>query len=426
MFDRYEAGEQAVLVHIYFSQDRDMEDLQEFETLVSSAGVEALHVITGSRKAPHPKYFVGEGKAVEIAEAVKASGATVVLFDHALSPAQERNLEALCECRVIDRTGLILDIFAQRARTHEGKLQVELAQLRHLATRLVRGWTHLERQKGGIGLRGPGETQLETDRRLLRNRITLILSRLERVEKQRDQGRQARNKADVPTLSLVGYTNAGKSTLFNRITSAEVYVANQLFATLDPTLRRIDVRDVGEVVLADTVGFIRHLPHDLVAAFKATLQETRQATLLLHVIDAADLRVDENIEAVEEVLEEIESNEIPTLQVMNKIDMLEGFVPRIDRDEDNLPVRVWLSAQTGEGISLLFQALTERLAGEIAQHELRLPPEAGRLRSRFYQLQAIEKEWNEDDGSVGLIIRMPIVDWRRLCKQEPELVDYIV
>lgn len=426
MFDRYEAGEQAVLVHIYFSQDRDMEDLQEFETLVSSAGVEALHVITGSRKAPHPKYFVGEGKAVEIAEAVKASGATVVLFDHALSPAQERNLEALCECRVIDRTGLILDIFAQRARTHEGKLQVELAQLRHLATRLVRGWTHLERQKGGIGLRGPGETQLETDRRLLRNRITLILSRLERVEKQRDQGRQARNKADVPTLSLVGYTNAGKSTLFNRITSAEVYVANQLFATLDPTLRRIDVRDVGEVVLADTVGFIRHLPHDLVAAFKATLQETRQATLLLHVIDAADLRVDENIEAVEEVLEEIESNEIPTLQVMNKIDMLEGFVPRIDRDEENLPVRVWLSAQTGEGISLLFQALTERLAGEIAQHELRLPPEAGRLRSRFYQLQAIEKEWNEDDGSVGLIIRMPIVDWRRLCKQEPELVDYIV
>ena len=426
MFDRYEAGEQAVLVHIYFSQDRDMEDLQEFETLVSSAGVEALHVITGSRKAPHPKYFVGEGKAVEIAEAVKVSGATVVLFDHALSPAQERNLEALCECRVIDRTGLILDIFAQRARTHEGKLQVELAQLRHLATRLVRGWTHLERQKGGIGLRGPGETQLETDRRLLRNRITLILSRLERVEKQRDQGRQARNKADVPTLSLVGYTNAGKSTLFNRITSAEVYVANQLFATLDPTLRRIDVRDVGEVVLADTVGFIRHLPHDLVAAFKATLQETRQATLLLHVIDAADLRVDENIEAVEEVLEEIESNEIPTLQVMNKIDMLEGFVPRIDRDEENLPVRVWLSAQTGEGISLLFQALTERLAGEIAQHELRLPPEAGRLRSRFYQLQAIEKEWNEDDGSVGLIIRMPIVDWRRLCKQEPELVDYIV
>ncbi|ERK13910.1 GTP-binding protein HflX [Serratia fonticola AU-P3(3)] len=426
MFDRYEAGEQAVLVHIYFSQDKDTEDLSEFESLVSSAGVEALQVVTGSRKAPHPKYFVGEGKAEEIADAVKASGASVVLFDHALSAAQERNLERLCECRVIDRTGLILDIFAQRARTHEGKLQVELAQLRHIATRLVRGWTHLERQKGGIGLRGPGETQLETDRRLLRDRISLILRRLERVEKQRDQGRRARTRADVPTVSLVGYTNAGKSTLFNRITSAGVYVADQLFATLDPTLRRIDVADVGDTVLADTVGFIRHLPHDLVAAFKATLQETRQASLLLHVIDAADTRVDENIEAVNSVLAEIESDEIPTLLVMNKIDMLDDFVPRIDRNEENLPIRVWLSAASGEGIPLLFQALTERLSGEIAHYELRLPPQAGRLRSRFYQLQAIEKEWNEEDGSIGVLVRMPIVEWRRLCKQEQELINFIV
>ena len=389
MFDRYDAGEQAVLVHIYFTQDKDMEDLQEFESLVSSAGVEALQVITGSRKAPHPKYFVGEGKAVEIAEAVKATGASVVLFDHALSPAQERNLERLCECRVIDRTGL-------------------------------------ERQKGGIGLRGPGETQLETDRRLLRNRIVQIQSRLERVEKQREQGRQSRIKADVPTVSLVGYTNAGKSTLFNRITEARVYAADQLFATLDPTLRRIDVADVGETVLADTVGFIRHLPHDLVAAFKATLQETRQATLLLHVIDAADVRVQENIEAVNTVLEEIDAHEIPTLLVMNKIDMLEDFEPRIDRDEENKPIRVWLSAQTGAGIPQLFQALTERLSGEVAQHTLRLPPQEGRLRSRFYQLQAIEKEWMEEDGSVSLQVRMPIVDWRRLCKQEPALIDYLI
>ncbi|WP_154988326.1 ribosome rescue GTPase HflX [Klebsiella grimontii] len=426
MFDRYDAGEQAVLVHIYFSQDKDMEDLQEFETLASSAGVEAMQVITGSRKAPHAKYFVGEGKAVEIAEAVKATGASVVLFDHALSPAQERNLERLCECRVIDRTGLILDIFAQRARTHEGKLQVELAQLRHMATRLVRGWTHLERQKGGIGLRGPGETQLETDRRLLRNRIMQILARLEKVEKQREQGRRSRAKADIPTVSLVGYTNAGKSTLFNQITEAEVYAANQLFATLDPTLRRIDVPDVGETVLADTVGFIRHLPHDLVAAFKATLQETRQATLLLHIIDAADVRVQENIDAVNTVLAEIEADEIPTLLVMNKIDMLDDFEPRIDRDEENKPIRVWLSAQTGVGVPLLFQALTERLSGEVAQHTLRLPPQEGRLRSRFYQLQAIEKEWMEDDGSVGLQVRMPIVDWRRLCKQEPALVEYVI
>ncbi|MGV7962602.1 GTPase HflX [Photorhabdus tasmaniensis] len=426
MFERYEGGERAVVVHIFFSQDKDTDNLSEFESLVTSAGVVPVQIVTGSRKVPNPKYFVGEGKAEEIAEAVQASGADVVLFNHTLSPAQERNLERLCQCRVIDRTGVILDIFAQRARTHEGKLQVELAQLRHLSTRLVRGWTHLERQKGGIGLRGPGETQLETDRRLLRDRIRRILGRLSRVEKQREQGRQARNKADIPAVSLVGYTNAGKSSLFNRMTSAEVYAADQLFATLDPTLRRIGVDDVGTAVLADTVGFIRHLPHDLVAAFKATLQETRQATLLLHVVDAADSRLDENITAVDSVLEEIEAHEIPVLLVMNKIDMLEDFTPRIDRNEDNLPVRVWLSAQTGEGIPLLLQALTERLSGEIAHYELRLPPEAGRLRSRFYQLQAIEKEWVEEDGKVGIEVRMPIVDWRRLCKQEQDLFDYIV
>ena len=423
--------EKAVLVGLScpgFTADQDTNEqtMAELAALLETAGGEAVAMTLQRRPAPEARTFIGEGKAEEVKQLAEANDAALVVFDNELSPSQISNLEELTGRTVLDRSALILDIFAQRARTGEGKLQVELAQLRHLATRLVRGWTHLERQKGGIGLRGPGETQLETDRRLLRGRITQILSRLERVEKQREQGRRARSKADIPTVSLVGYTNAGKSTLFNQITEAQVYAADQLFATLDPTLRRIDVADVGETVLADTVGFIRHLPHDLVAAFKATLQETRQATLLLHVIDAADVRVQENIDAVNTVLAEIEADEIPALLVMNKIDMLDDFEPRIDRDEENKPIRVWLSAQTGVGVPLLFQALTERLSGEVAQHTLRLPPKEGRLRSRFYQLQAIEKEWMEDDGSVSLQVRMPIVDWRRLCKQEPALVEYVI
>ncbi|OCG38968.1 GTPase HflX [Gilliamella sp. Fer2-1] len=422
MFERYKGGETALLVHVFFPQESNIEDLKEFEVLVSSARIEILDIVTTSRKSPQAKYFIGEGKAQEIAEKVKQLDASVILVNHTLTPSQERNLEQLCKCRVVDRTGLILDIFAQRARTHEGKLQVELAQLQHLSTRLVRGWTHLERQKGGIGLRGPGETQLETDRRLIRHRIQLILSRLAKVEKQRNQNRQSRNKADLSTISLVGYTNAGKSTLFNALTKADVYAANQLFATLDPTLRRIVVDDVGEVVLADTVGFIRHLPHDLIAAFKATLLETQDATLLLHVVDAADPNLLDNMHAVDEVLFEIDAHEIPTLLVMNKIDLIEGKQPGIDRDENGMPIRVWVSAQNGLGLDQLFIALKERLAKQIQVCHLSLPAYLAKLRSRLYQLNAVEHELISEDGSFHLDVRIPSIEWNRLCKQEPDLL----
>ncbi|WP_113906978.1 ribosome rescue GTPase HflX [Aliidiomarina celeris] len=423
MFDRYQGGEQAVLVHVNFITESAREDLEELKLLVSSAGVEAVGVVTGARNAPDARLFVGSGKAEEIASLVKAMHADVVIFNHALTPSQERNLERIFECRVIDRTGLILDIFAQRARTHEGKLQVELAQLRHISTRLIRGWTHLERQKGGIGLRGPGETQLETDRRLLRERIKHILKRLEKVEKQREQGRRSRKRAEIPTLALVGYTNAGKSTLFNKITQSAVYAADQLFATLDPTLRKFDLGDIGPVIFADTVGFIRHLPHDLVAAFKATLTETRDADLLVHVIDAADERQAENRQQVNAVLEEIDALEIPQLLVFNKLDLLEGVSPRIEYNEEGVPERVWVSAATGAGLELLEQVLRERLAPKMVETLLCLPPAEGKLRGALYQLQCVQREQVQDNGDMLLSVRLPFIEWQKLKKHYAEKLD---
>jgi GTP-binding protein HflX len=412
-FERHRGGERAVLVQLQLDgETRDL-SLLEFEELVSSAGGEPVAVITGSRRAPHARTFVGEGKLEEIAAACRDNEAELVIFNHALSPSQERNLERALSCRVLARTGLILDIFAQRARTHEGKLQVELAQLTHMSTRLVRGWTHLERQKGGIGLRGPGETQLETDRRLLRARIKSIQGRLERVRNQREQSRRARRRAELPVLSLVGYTNAGKSTLFNRLTSSAVYAADKLFATLDPTLARVDIEHLGPVLFADTVGFISDLPTTLVEAFKATLEETANASLLLHVVDVAADNRDELMADVQTVLGEIRADALPQLLVFNKLDLLEQPA-RILRDDEGTAVAVYVSAVTGDGIPLLLEAVRERLSVALFDEKVTLDASHGRLRAALYAQGAVcHEEW-QSDGSSRLHIRLPLADWRRL------------
>lgn len=417
-FERHEGGERAVLVHLEGMDEQSREDPQEFVELVHSAGAEIVSFLTISRYRPSPRFLIGAGKVEELRDLVKANAGDLVIFNHTLTPSQERNLERELECRVIDRTGLILDIFAQRARTHEGKLQVELAQLDHLSTRLVRGWTHLERQKGGIGLRGPGETQLETDRRLLRARIKQITKRLEKVRSQRDQARRSRQRAEIPVVSVVGYTNAGKSTLFNTLTESTVYAADQLFATLDPTLRRVELAEIGPVILADTVGFIRHLPHKLVEAFRATLEESAQADLLMHVIDAADEERSSHIEQVHLVLDEIGAMDLPILEVFNKIDLLENFEPQIQRNDVGVPVRVWISAQEGLGLDLLAQALAERLGEDVIQQWLVLEPDEARLRAQFYEAGAVLGERIADDGRQQVEIRLPRSDFNRMLKRE--------
>jgi GTP-binding protein HflX len=406
VFERPRSGERAILVRLGLGAQVDPEDLLEFRQLAVSAGAEPVATVTGRRDRPDPRFFMGSGKADEVRASAEDNAADVILVDHALSPSQERNLEKLTGRRVLDRNSLILDIFAQRARSFEGKLEVELAQLKHIASRLVRGWTHLERQKGGIGMRGPGETQLETDRRLIGQRVRVLTRRLEKIQQQRETGRQMRAQIPVPSLALVGYTNAGKSTLFRSVTGADAYVADQLFATLDPTVRRITLPGGTPVVAADTVGFIRELPHELVAAFQSTLTEAREATLLLHVVDASDPRRDERIAQVDEVLKEIGASEIPQIIVYNKIDRL-AMQPRLDRDAEGRVTAVWISAEQRVGLELLAGAIAERISRFARSARVQVPASAGALRSRLYAAKAVREEHTLDDGSIELVVELP-------------------
>jgi GTPase len=412
MFERSRKGENALLIQPHAGGPPDDGALEEFADLARSAGASVAALLTARIDKPSPSTLIGSGKLEEVKAAADATGADLVLVNFSLSPGQERNLEKFLERRVLDRTGLILDIFAQRARSHEGKLQVELAQLRHMATRLVRGWTHLERQRGGsIGLRGPGETQLETDRRLLQKRVEQLQKRLEKVEVQRTQMRRARVRSELPRVALVGYTNAGKSTLFNALTGADAYAADQLFATLDPTVRRVDMSG-GSIVLADTVGFVRDLPHELVAAFRSTLSEAREADLLLHVVDAADPIREERIAQVDEVLQEIGAGDIPQILVFNKIDRVEGAQSRHDEPNEGRQ-RVWMSARDGAGLDLLQTALGQWLGLERVNGELHLPAHSARLRSRLHAMGAVRSE-RHDEAGWHITIDLPLTDARRL------------
>ncbi len=416
MFERPGSGERAILVCVGLGHAPEPDRIAEFTALARSAGAQVLDVMPVTRKTAEPRFFIGTGKVDEIKARLAELQADLLVVDAALSPGQERNLEKALECRVLDRSGLILDIFAQRARSFEGKLQVELAQLEHMSTRLVRGWTHLERQKGGIGLRGPGETQLETDRRLLARRIKTLNDRLDKVLVQRETTRQERKRGAVPTVALVGYTNAGKSTLFNRLTSSDAYAADQLFATLDPTVRRLHLAPGLEVALADTVGFVRDLPHELVAAFRSTLQEAREADLLLHVIDAADPERAERIQQVNEVLESVGASGLPQIAVYNKIDRT-GEAPRAEIDAEGRVDRIWLSAHSGQGVELLLAALHAQLGADLHHCVLRLPAAEGRARARLFAAGAVLRQRPLDDGGIELEVSLRRHELERICRE---------
>ena len=406
-FERKQKGENALLVVVQLPQMVDHEYISaEFTLLAKSAGANIIKVISVNRTTPEIKYFIGKGKVFEITNLLASLDCDLVIFNSDLSPAQERNLEKSFECRVLDRTGLILDIFASRAKSHAGKLQVELAQLKHLSSRLIRGWTHLERQKGGIGLRGPGETQLESDRRMIALRIKQINKKLAKVSSTRNLSRQARKKAQLATVSLIGYTNAGKSTLFNYLVDEKQYAQDRLFATLDATLRQLKVSPHLKVILADTVGFISQLPHTLVESFKSTLEETVEADLLLHVIDVAADNYREQISDVIQVLGEIKADKIPMLEVRNKIDLLDDFQARIDRDEFGKPIRVWLSAVSGLGVDLLLQCLEEIFSQNILEGELKLSCKDGDIRAKLFNQADVLKEDYDNDGNCRLHIRV--------------------
>jgi len=425
LFERPQSGEKAILLHASPGGTPDLNEREEFAELAVSAGAIIVDQLVSSRRRPDSRYFIGKGKLSDVQRSVETNCAELVISSAPLSPSQERNLEKTLNCRVLDRAGLILDIFAQRARSFEGKLQVELAQLRHISTRLVRGWTHLERQKGGIGLRGPGETQLETDRRLVGKRIRQLNERLEQVDSRRTMNRQNRIRAEIPTVALVGYTNAGKSTLFNALTEAGVYVEDKLFATLDPTVRKLELADGSEVVIADTVGFVRDLPHELIAAFRSTLQEAREADLILHLIDASDPNCWQRIRQVNAVLKELDADRVPQIRVYNKIDKLDR-PPRLTNNRSGQGRAVWLSAVTGEGTNLLLEAVANRLSRKKIHGMVRLQASQGRQRALLFDMGAVVSEAPSDDGGWVLELELIERDFRRFVKREnlsPEILE---